>query len=121
MKGKLAAAFALAAAAIAGIVTFAAMRAVPVEQPVAEIRLNGEVIRSIPLTAEEEFTVDCGSGWNRVRVSGGSICVTDADCPDRVCVSTGEISGGTVPIICLPHRLEIVIVSGAEPEFDADV
>lgn len=121
MKGKLTAAAALAAAAMAGIVIFAAMKSLPIEQPMAEIRLNGEVIRTVPLTAEEEFTVDCDSGWNRICVSDGAVCVSDADCPDRVCVSTGRISGGAVPIICLPHRLEIVIVSGAEAEFDAAV
>jgi len=68
----------------------------------------------------EEFTIDCGSGHNTVTVRGGTISVTEADCPDKVCVRTGAISGGTVPIVCLPHRLEIRVVNGAD-SVDAEI
>ena len=42
----------------------------------------------------------------------GRIRIAEADCPDQVCVNQGWISNGTVPIICLPHRLMIEIVDG---------
>ena len=118
MKGSIIAAAALGAACAAGIAAFAVMKSLPVENPVAEIRVNGEVVRRIPLGEETVFTVETDSGWNRIEISGGEVRVTDADCPDRVCVQTGAISGGAVPIICLPHRVEIVVVNGAEV-FDA--
>ncbi len=121
MKGRIIAAGVLAAVCAAGIAVFMVMRTLAVEDPVAEIRLNGEVIRSISLSGEAEFTVETEGGWNKIEVSGGAVRVTDADCPDRVCIRSGAISGGAVPIICLPHRLEIVIVSGNSSEFDAAV
>ena len=49
---------------------------------------------------------------NTVVVEGGRVRVSQADCPDQVCVNQGWISNGTVPIICLPHRLMIEIVDG---------
>ena len=102
------------------IAVWFAMRNTAAEDPVAEIRLEGALIRTVPLSEEAEFTVDCGDGYNTVTVSDGAISVTAADCPDKVCVKTGAISGGGAPIICLPHRLEIVVVNGSS-DVDAEV
>lgn len=118
MKKGLIVGTALAAAAAAGIAVFCIMRGVYIENPAAEIRLDGEVIRTIPLTQDCEFTVDCGSGTNTIRIADGAVSVVAADCPDQICVKTGAISGGLVPIVCLPHKLEIVIVSGDSVEAD---
>ncbi len=114
MKPRIITALILAAAAAGCIVTFIVMKNVPVSDPCAEIRLNGEVIRRVSLAEDCEFTVDCGNGSNTIKVADGAVSVVAADCPDKVCVSTGALSGGVVPIICLPHRLEIVIVSGED-------
>ena len=50
----------------------------------------------------------------RILVEPGRIRVSQANCPDQVCVEMGAISDGTVPIVCLPHKLVIEIVGGAE-------
>ena len=60
----------------------------------------------VALTLEEE------GGSNTVQVEKGRIRVSEADCPDQICVNQGWISGGAVPIVCLPHRLMIEIVGG---------
>ena len=104
-----------ALAAAAGITVWLIMR-----NPAAEIYLNGELLKTVSLSEECEFTIDCGSGHNTVTVRGGTISVTEADCPDKVCVRMGAISGGTVPIVCLPHRLEIRVVNGAD-SVDAEI
>lgn len=94
------------------IVVWLCMKNGETDDPTAEIRLNGEVVKTVPLSEDCEFTVDCGGGFNTVRVKNGAVSVVAADCPDKVCVRTGEISGGGVPIVCLPHRLEIVVING---------
>ena len=89
--------------------------------PVARITLDGELIREIPLDEVEEsysFVVDSESGSNTILVEPGRIRVSEADCPDQVCVSQGFISDGTVPVVCLPHKLMIEIVGGGSA-FDA--
>ena len=102
----------LALLAGALIAVWFAMRGAYTEAPAAEIRLDGALVRTVPLSEDAEFTIDCKNGYNTVTVSNGSISVTAADCPDKVCVKTGAISGGGVPIVCLPHRLEIVVING---------
>ena len=46
-------------------------------------------------------------GYNIVEIGeGNTIRISEADCPDKTCVKTGELSDG-VPIVCLPHKLVI--------------
>lgn len=94
-----------------GVWLFMKSKSKDTSAPYAEIRQNGEVIRVVPLDEDREFTVTCGEGSNTIRVANGEISVISADCPDKVCVKTGAISGGNIPIVCLPHRLEIIIVN----------
>ncbi len=90
---------------------------------VARITVDGQVYREIDLSAvtgEYEFDVRTPEGINRVSVRPGGICVCSADCPDQVCVRQGWLDGGLTPIVCLPHRLVIELVSGGSPDaFDA--
>ncbi len=116
-KLRLGVAAALAAAA-ALIAVWCVMRYAKREDPIAEILQNGAVIKRVPLSEDCEFVVKCDSGENTITVANGEIRVSDADCQDKVCVRTGGISGGAVPIVCLPHRLEIRVVS-AESDIDA--
>lgn len=85
------------------------------DNPVAEVYLGGELYRRVPLSSDTEFTVETPNGWNTIRVENGAVSVVSADCPDGVCVKTGAVRGA-VPIVCLPHRLEIRVVGG-----DSDV
>ena len=48
-------------------------------------------------------------GTNRIVVEPGRICVSEANCPDGICISQGWLSDQDVPIVCLPHRLIIKI------------
>ena len=73
----------------------------------AEVWLDGERIAVLPLAVDTEMTVQTPDGrWNHIVVSGGVIAVTEANCPDGVCVARGTARGGA-PIVCLPHRLVI--------------
>ena len=72
----------------------------------AQITSNGEVIKTVSLDMDQEFTVD---GKNTVTVSGGKIAVTWAQCPDQYCVHQGFQSGGR-DIVCLPNRLVITFL-----------
>lgn len=82
--------------------------------PVAHaiISVDGQEVRSIALTTHaghESFTVETPNGQNTVTIDGHEIAVTDADCPDKICVKTGFISQKGEVIACLPHKLIIEI------------
>ena len=69
----------------------------------AKITSRGEVVKTVDLAIDQEFTVD---GKNTVTVKDGKIAVTWADCPDHYCMKRGFCTGGT-DIVCLPNRLVI--------------
>ena len=88
---------------------------------VAEITVDGQVVERIDLDRVTEgytFMVEDEWGSNTIQVEPGRIRVLEADCPDQVCVDQGWIADGTVPIVCLPHKLVIEIVGGGSA-FDA--
>lgn len=82
---------------------------------VANIYRDGELIMSIDLalvTQPQTFTLSDESGMNTITVERGRICVSEADCPDQVCVRAGWLSDSASPIVCLPHRLVIQLGNG---------
>ena len=89
--------------------------------PVARVTRDGVLLEEIDLSrvdAPYSLTFEDGSGSNTVLVERGRIRVSEADCPDQICVHQGWISDDLIPIICLPHRLLIEVV-GAGGELDA--
>ncbi len=52
-----------------------------------------------------------------VEIRNGEVTVTEADCPDRVCVRTGKISRAGQSIICVPAKI-VIEVTGGEPGED---
>lgn len=118
-KKYLVAAAALTFICIAGIATFIIMKSIGVADPIAEIYVDGELFRTAALSQDCEFMISTEHGTNTIKVENSAIAVVSADCPDKVCVNTGAISNGIVPIICLPHRLEIRVISAQENSLDA--
>lgn len=107
----------LLAVSVAAMVIQFALR----ETGTAQIWLEGELLRTIDLTAVEEsftFTVTGEHGSNRIEVENGRICVIQADCPDQVCVRQGWIADSSTPIVCLPNGLVIEII-GKDAGLDA--
>lgn len=95
-------------------------RSLPKTAKTAQILQNGEVVRTVDLDIDEpyEFEIVSDSGHNTIRVENGKIGVVDADCPDKICVRQGFIDNGALPIVCLPHRLSVVITDNGS-EIDA--
>lgn len=79
---------------------------------VATVSRDGEVMRTIDLSAvDEPFTFEVADerGCNVVAVEHGRIRVVEADCPDRICEHAGWIDAPGRPIACIPHGLAITV------------
>lgn len=89
----------------------------------ANIYQDGECIHSIELSmVSKSYTIEInGKVQNTVEVAPGRIRIAAATCPDLVCVHTGWIEDGGVPIVCLPNALVIRIESGGTGDIDATV
>ena len=73
----------------------------------AEIRSQGQVLKVVDLSRDQQFTVDTpDGGHNVVTVRDGKIAVTEANCPDHYCMQRGFCSSGA-QIVCLPNQLVI--------------
>ena len=85
------------------------------EGTVAVVSVDGEVLERIDLSKVRtpyDIPVSTPYGNNTVHVEPGAISVTEADCPDHVCIYQGRLTGSGIPIICMPHRLVIEIEGG---------
>ena len=88
--------------------------------PVARVTRDGVLLQEIDLDqvdAPYTITFEDSGGTNTVLVEKGRVRVSEADCPDQICVHQGYISDDLIPIICLPHRFMIEIV-GAGGDLD---
>lgn len=93
----------------------------PAEGELAVITVDGAVVKTIDLSAvtgTQTFTITTHQGENVIEAERGRIRIVEADCPDGICVATGWITAGDLPIVCLPHRLVITIETGSESEID---
>ena len=116
--------FLLGALLLAAVASAAFLLLKPEEpsRPVARITLNGTIVNEIALDSKslpKTFTYEGPGGFsNTIEAESGRIRVSEAGCPDQVCVHQGWISDGTVPIVCLPNKL-IIEISGGGDGLDA--
>ena len=90
------------------------------KEAVLRIYQNGELTgeydlsqpRTIPVTGMED-------SYNLVLIEDGTVRVTDADCPDQLCMKQRSISKNGESIICLPHKLVLQIYAKEEGTLDA--
>lgn len=83
---------------------------------IAVVTVNDEEIGRYSLS--EDQTIELNGGTNTLVIKDGYADVTDADCPDKLCVSQKKISKNGESIICLPNKLVVSISGGEESEFD---
>lgn len=113
-------------AALVGIALLLALalRAAPLDQShcVIVVEQDGKELARLPWGQERTLRVESADGgYNLIVVGPEGVSITEADCPDQLCVKQGLIDGGGQSIICLPHRLcvRLVSLSGQEEGLDA--
>ena len=72
----------------------------------AQVSSNGEIVATVELALDREFTVANGDDYNIITLKDGKIAVTEATCPDHYCMKRGFCNSGT-EIVCLPNKLVI--------------
>lgn len=83
------------------------------------IKVDGNVVKEVSIEKDSEFDIEgYQGGSNHVVIKDGRVCMTDADCPDKLCVHTGTVKKTGETIVCLPHRV-VVEITGKEASFDA--
>ena len=83
----------------------------------AVIKVDGNEIKTLDLNSGET-TIEVNGyqgGVNKVVINDGKVSMTEADCPDELCVKTGKISRVGETIVCLPHRV-VVEIKGSQDD-----
>ena len=107
---------------MASAITALLLTRVPVSY--ARVYKAGELTEVVNLTLVTEpysIVVHDDMGLNVVVVEPGRVSISKSDCPDGICVRQGWISGGVVPIVCLPNQVIITLDGGDDFDVDAVV
>ena len=81
------------------------------------IRVDGNVLYDVPLDKNADIPVRSQWGYNHIIIRDGSVWVSEADCPDQICLHQGQMNAANIDsramgntIVCLPHRLSISLL-----------
>ena len=101
-------------AAVIGLVFVRSQRETGAEVQVLQ---GGEVTDTLSLGKNVTRRYENGNGgYNIVEVREGKVSVTEASCPDKVCVNHGPTDQTADPIVCLPNKLVVrVLAPGDDP------
>lgn len=86
-----------------------------------EIYVKNELYGTYPLNKDRKITIKDKDNLNVLSIHSNGIEMIESNCPDKVCVKTGFINKPGQSIVCLPHKVNVIIVSDDESkkEFDA--
>lgn len=84
-----------------------------------EIQVKGKLYKKLPLdnNRSEKITIKTDLGENIIDISNGKVKISDADCPDKICIKDGSISSPGSILVCLPHKV-VVQIKGENVDAD---
>ena len=79
------------------------------------VEVDGEIFGRYPLDENTSIRIETGAdGYNVLKIADGYASVTEASCPDKLCVRQHKISRSDETIVCLPNRVVVSVVSDRE-------
>ena len=78
------------------------------------VKVDGIQIASYPLAEDREVPIKTGDNDEHINVlviKDGKASISEADCPDKICVETRAVSYVGETVVCLPHKLVIEITN----------
>lgn len=80
-----------------------------------EISKDGEPYLTLELKDDQTYRLaDSDDNYNVFEIKGGEVWVSEASCPDKLCMHQGKIKEDGEMLVCLPNRV-IAKVIGQEP------
>ena len=89
------------------------------------VTVDGQQVASYPLSEDREVTIKTGNNDEHINIlviKDGKASISEADCPDKICVESRAVSFVGETVVCLPHKLVIEITNqNADGELDVAV
>ncbi len=70
---------------------------------------------------DEDGSYPLNGGTNLLVIEDGSARISEADCPDKLCVRQGRVRFRGQVVTCLPNRLTVTVEGGEDSGLDAVV
>ncbi len=80
------------------------------------VRVDGEIYARYPLNEERVININ---GTNTLVIADGSAYMSQASCPDKLCMHQGQISSASKSIACLPNKVVVTVDANNKEEVDA--
>ena len=83
----------------------------------AGVRVCVDGVEVASYSLEQEGTYPLNGGSNILVIEDGAAWISEADCPDELCVKQGKVRSGGQCITCLPNKLTVTVY-GADSTVD---
>ena len=83
------------------------------------VDVAGKTVEKLDLHENRDVTIRGEFGVMHIEVRQGKVRVSDADCPNRICVRTGWRSREGEVIVCVPNKTVVRIVGQTKTEVGA--
>lgn len=84
------------------------------------VTVEGKEYQTVPLSKDQEIEIKKdGTVINRVSIHEGKADMTEATCPDKLCVHQKPVSKSGETIVCLPHEVVVEVKGSEKGEFDS--
>ena len=110
------------------ILSFSAMgyirfQALSKSEKYISVQVAGEEVKRIILDSKlvgNTIPVESQYGYNLIELGEDNVRVIEADCPDKIDVNQGWISGIGETIVCLPNRM-VIEIKGIEEDTEINI
>jgi len=85
------------------------------------VTIDGSEYGKYPLDTDAEVRIGSGGKYNLLIIKDGCAQITEASCPNKLCIKQGKIKYEGQSIVCLPNKVVVEIVGGEKSQFDAVV
>lgn len=87
------------------------------------IMRNGEFLQRLSLSDDlcdtDALYIESDGGYNILEIKNGRAYITEADCPDGLCMNQKAIDRHGESLICLPHKLVITVEGENASDIDS--
>lgn len=108
----------LAGAVLAAALLFFLINSLVIHKDGAQVvvTVDGEVYGAYSLLEDQEIDIN---GTNHLSIRDGKADMTEADCPDKLCVHQKAISKDRETIVCLPNKVVAEVTGGEASGLDS--
>lgn len=71
------------------------------------VRVDGEIVETFDISQDGTYSLN--NGTNILVIKDNEAWLTEANCPDKLCVKQGKISKVNQCITCLPNKLTVTV------------